>query len=102
MIVPPSNNPAADAVTRGIDKTLGGASLPRSIRLGLPHVKQRGMRAYVGGPSVRKTEWALSEALLDSASGSLKGLIIYTNIPLSPKLRSAAEHAGVQLLQVGA
>lgn len=102
LIVPGSNGPAADAVTRGLGKALGEASLPRSIRLGLAEVKQRGIRAYVGGESVDKTEWALSEALLKSAPGSLTGVIIYTNLRLSPKLGNAAEHAGAQLVQAGA
>jgi len=102
LIVPGSDGVAADAITKGLGKTLGEASLPRSIRLGLADVKQRGMRAYVGGESAGKTEWALSEALLNSAPGSLSGVIIYTNIHISPKLRNAAGHAGAQLVQAGA
>ncbi len=96
--VPESNGPAVESVAKALGATFGTASLPRSIKDGLLETKRRNLRAYVGGASKSKTEWALREALAASDAGSLAGLVIYTNAPMTAALKHAAARAGAKLL----
>lgn len=97
MLVPPSKGPVADSTTQGLGAVLGGASLPRSIHSGLQRTRVEGLRAYVGGVSPKKVEWALREALARGSAGSLQGMVIYTNAEITPELNNASRLTGARL-----
>ena len=94
VIVPSSEGPVADSVVKGLSGSLGEASLPRSIRRNLEQAQAQNCRAYVGGISREKTEWALGESLSNGSPNFLPGMVIYTNSQVGSRLKQAASHAG--------
>ena len=100
MQVPASRGMAQDSVVKALSMPFGEASLPRSIGEQLKQIQKQGKPAYVGGPSPSKTEWALREALIHEIPGSLPGLIIYTDAPLTNDLKNASRRAGASVLAV--
>ena len=97
VIVPSSEGPVADSVVKGLSGSLGEASLPRSIRRNLEQAHAQNCRAYVGGVSREKVEWALAESLSNGSAGFLTGMVIYTNSEIGPRLKQAASHSGATL-----
>jgi hypothetical protein len=98
--VPGTQGMGSEATTKALGMTFLEPSLSKSIRSQMKSAHDQGLPVYVGGPSTEKTAWALGEALRHSPPGSLAGLIIYTNAPVTSELQLAGRQARASVLKV--
>jgi hypothetical protein len=98
--VPGAQGMGSEATTKALGMTFLEPSLSKSIRSQMKNAHDQGLPVYVGGPSTAKTAWALQEALHHSPPGSLAGLIIYTNTPITSELQLAGRQARASVLKV--